>query len=275
MAGQTARIAVMTTMGGCSGGCTALLYSMMPTRFGGCGYPSLEYSINGVLAGMVAVCGCCAVVPIWSVFFIISPIAVASFFINMKINEKLKVDDPLGASALHYGAPPHTARRPPHSLRQYPMHGGRGRARARDWARGGEGWGRGGSHVLLPFLRAGPGIVGVIMVGFFGTDELTSNAYGYTYGEWRTHGNAADYTGVFFGGNGTQLGYQLAACAIYSVYGLITCGILFFSMKVRSLAQSLALHPSGQDELSWYARYSPKEKGDGQMEPEAPGGQNL
>merc|ERR1712039_235855 len=149
--------------GGCSGGCTALLYSMMPTRFGGC--------------------GCCAVVPIWSVFFIISPIAVASFFINMKINEKLKVDDPLGASALHYG----------------------------------------------------PGIVGVIMVGFFGTDELTSNAYGYTYGEWRTHGNAADYTGVFFGGNGTQLGYQLAACAIYSVYGLITCGILFFSMKLAKI----------------------------------------
>ena len=79
----------MTTMGGCSGGVTALLYGLCPEKFGGVGYPSLEYSINGVLSGMVAVCGCCAVVPIWSVFWFISPIAVASFFINMKINEKL------------------------------------------------------------------------------------------------------------------------------------------------------------------------------------------
>merc|ERR1712066_841957 len=126
MAGQTARIAVMTTMGGCSGGCTALLYSMMPTRFGGCGYPSLEYTINGVLAGMVAVCGCCAVVPIWAVFWIISPIAYFSFVLNQKLCLMMKVDDPLGASALHFG----------------------------------------------------PGIVGVIMVGFFATDEHTLNAYG-------------------------------------------------------------------------------------------------
>jgi Amt family ammonium transporter len=170
----------MTTMGGCSGGVTALLYGLCPEKFGGVGYPSLEYSINGVLSGMVAVCGCCAVVPIWSVFWFISPIAVASFFINMKINEKLKVDDPLGASALHYG----------------------------------------------------PGVVGVIMVGLFGTDDLTSNAYGYTYGEWRDHGAKEDYIGIFMGGNGTQLGYQIAAIAIYSAYGLVTCGILFYGMKM-------------------------------------------
>ena len=55
--------------------------------------------------------------------------------------------------------------------------------------------------LLLPRRFAGPGIVGVIMVGFFATDELTSNAYGYEYGEYRDKGNKEDYIGVFFGGN--------------------------------------------------------------------------
>ena len=52
----------VTTLGGCSGGCVALVYGMIVER-----KPLLEYAINGVLAGMVTVCSCCAVVPIWGV----------------------------------------------------------------------------------------------------------------------------------------------------------------------------------------------------------------
>merc|ERR1712046_373813 len=61
MAGQTARIAAMTTLGGCSGGLTGLAYGFA-TR----GWADLGDSINGVLAGMVAVCSPCAVVEIWA-----------------------------------------------------------------------------------------------------------------------------------------------------------------------------------------------------------------
>ena len=95
---------------------------------------------------------------------------------------KLKVDDPLGASSLHFG----------------------------------------------------PGIVGVIMVGFFATDDLTGTAYGYTYGADRDDdwGDKDNYIGVFYGGNGKQLGIQLCACVIYAVYGFVTCGLLFFGMKM-------------------------------------------
>jgi Amt family ammonium transporter len=98
MAGQTGRIATMTTLGGCSGGCVGLLYNYIVTK-----HASMEHAISGVLAGMVSVCSPCAVVGIWAVFWVISPIGVLSYFFFMWVNTKCKVDDPLGASALHFG----------------------------------------------------------------------------------------------------------------------------------------------------------------------------
>jgi len=183
MAGQTARIAVMTTLGGCSGGVVSLLWGMYAK-----GYPSIEYAMNGVLAGMVAVCSPCAVVDIWAVFWFISPLAVASFWGLTALEEKFQIDDPLGASALHYG----------------------------------------------------PGIVGLIAVGFFGKPYFTENAYGYEYGAYRGYDPSdpdvyKNYVGVFYGGNGVQLGYQITAAIIFTVYGAIMCGLLFYSMKFLNI----------------------------------------
>lgn len=123
-----------------------------------------------------------------AVFWFISPLGVLSFFFFQWVNRKLKVDDPLGASSLHYG----------------------------------------------------PGIVGMIAVGFFGEKVITDNTYGCGgYGAWRGYNLSLssdelcpNYTGLFMGGNGTQLGYQLVAILVYTVYGFITCGLLFGSMKM-------------------------------------------
>jgi Amt family ammonium transporter len=204
MAGQTGRVAVMTTMGGCSGGMVGLFYGYIVTgkMCGGesksvLGHASLEHVICGILAGMVSVCSPCAVVNIAAVFWCISPVGVLSYFFFMWVNTKCKVDDPLGASALHFG----------------------------------------------------PGAVGMIAVGFFATPELVNTYYACSYGSVRIGDNAAlpceCYHGLFFGGNGQQMGIQLMALAIYTIYGFITCGILFYGMKACKI-----LRVSEEDELA-------------------------
>lgn len=203
----TARIAVITTLGGCSGGVVSMIYGWRAV-----GHSSLEYAINGVLAGMIAVCSCCAVVDVWAVFWIISPLGVASFWACEWASKKMLVDDPLGASSIHYG----------------------------------------------------PGAVGMIAVGFFANKRFVSDVYlaGYDTSEndcgdlngltkvpsgsdnvdgdfifykYRKNDGCKDFYGLFFGGNGTQLGWQIAALALFTVWGIVTCGLIFFPMKYMGI----------------------------------------
>lgn len=206
-ANLTARIAVITTLGGCSGGIVSLMWGWYAV-----GISSIEYALSGVLAGMVTVCSCCAVVDVWAVFWIISPIGVFSYWLCQWANVKLGVDDPLGASSLHYG----------------------------------------------------PGAVGMIAVGFFATPRYISDVYlnGYDGGKddcadltgltevpdgednvdgdfifykFRKDDGCKDFYGIFYGGNGTQLGWQLGALGLFTVWGIVTCWLIFFPMKYMGI----------------------------------------
>merc|ERR1719230_477311 len=87
----------MTTLNGCFGGCFALLYEVVVNK-----KVSVDGACIGVLAGMVGICTSCGVCPLWTTCFINTPISVLSYYFGIWFNNKLQVDDPLGASALHY-----------------------------------------------------------------------------------------------------------------------------------------------------------------------------
>ena len=87
----------MTTLSGCSGGITALLWTYLMEK-----HASLESAMTGVLAAMVGICSSCGCTTIWAAFWVIAPVAVLAYRFGLWFHLKLKVDDPLGASALHY-----------------------------------------------------------------------------------------------------------------------------------------------------------------------------
>ncbi|WP_458413779.1 ammonium transporter [Schinkia sp. CFF1] len=93
--GSLASIAINTMLSGASGGTTALIMTMK--KFGKAD-PSM--TINGVLAGLVAITAGCAFVTQWSAILIgiISGLIViyATLFVDF-----LKIDDPVGAVAVH------------------------------------------------------------------------------------------------------------------------------------------------------------------------------
>jgi len=178
----TARIACLTALGGCSGGCVGLIVGLYQSRGD---VVSLEHTMNGVLCGMVACCSCCGMVEIWAIVFFISPIATVVFYSLQYVLVSWKVDDPLGASSLHWG----------------------------------------------------PGLVGMVANGFFATEEYVDYVYGDSvvgcpYYPWARAGDSCkDYYGIFYGGTGKQLGYQILASLIYTVYGAILCGAMFYGLK--------------------------------------------
>ncbi len=95
MDGNLSTIALNTTLAAASGGAAAMLYTMF--RYGNAD-PSM--TINGALAGLVAITAGCAFVGPYSAIIIglISGLLViwGTLFID-----KLKVDDPVGAVAVH------------------------------------------------------------------------------------------------------------------------------------------------------------------------------
>mmetsp|Transcript_29300 Transcript_29300/g.68198 ORF Transcript_29300/g.68198 Transcript_29300/m.68198 type:complete len:519 (+) Transcript_29300:62-1618(+) len=186
MAGQTSRIAVITMLGGCSGAMTGLILGYIVFK-----HASVEYVMNGILAGMVTVCSCCAVCQVWHIAFIISPCGALSYFGLAKLLELIKVDDPLGAGPLHYG----------------------------------------------------PGIVGLLAAGLFASPEYVTAAYGCSFPH-RLDDGCKDYYGLFMGGTGKQFGLQVYAGVCWTIWGAVTCGILFFSMKAAGI-----LRVSLDDEL--------------------------
>lgn len=192
---MTPRLAILTALAGCSGGCTGLL-----TGYYASGYKviSLEYVMNGVLCGMVGICSCCAMVEIWHAVFFIAPISMVFFLGLQKVLLRFQVDDPLGASSLHWG----------------------------------------------------PGLIGMLSVGIFGTKEYTDVIYGAdTNGGCpdpfdRLQKPCADFYGIFYGGNGKQLGYQIAGSIIYTIYSLGICFLMFGACKALGW-----LRVSKEDEL--------------------------
>eukprot|EP01064_Diplonema_japonicum_P004118 TRINITY_DN12702_c0_g1_i1.p1 TRINITY_DN12702_c0_g1~~TRINITY_DN12702_c0_g1_i1.p1 ORF type:complete len:476 (+),score=75.76 TRINITY_DN12702_c0_g1_i1:53-1480(+) len=68
------------------------------------------------------------------------------------------------------------------------------------------------------------GFWGLTAVGFFATHDNVNRAYGSTYGD--------DRVGVFYGGNGKQLGTQMLAGAIILTWSLGLSLILFMVLKL-------------------------------------------
>lgn len=93
---QLSQIFATTTVAPAVATCTAMIYTWIRN-----GKPDVSMSLNGSLAGLVAVTAGCANVDVIG-SFIIGAIAgvlvcVAVYFVE----DKLKVDDPVGAVAVH------------------------------------------------------------------------------------------------------------------------------------------------------------------------------
>merc|ERR1711988_1054933 len=84
---QVGRMAVMTTLNGCFGGCFALFYEVVVNH-----KVSVDGACIGVLAGMVGICTSCGVCPLWTTCFINTPISCLSYYFGQWFNTKLKAD---------------------------------------------------------------------------------------------------------------------------------------------------------------------------------------
>mgnify|MGYP001007741358 FL=1 len=89
--------AVNTLLAGAAGGCAAMLYMWL---FGASKKPDPGFSVNGILAGLVAITAPCAFVEIWAAV-VIGLIAGVWVCIASNLLEKLKIDDPVGAVPVH------------------------------------------------------------------------------------------------------------------------------------------------------------------------------
>jgi len=99
LAGTDLRIAVVavnTMLASAAGGFAAYLYTKI--RFG---KPDLSMMCNGMLAGLVAITAPCAFVSPGSSMFIGLVAGVLVVEAALFIERKLKIDDPVGASAVH------------------------------------------------------------------------------------------------------------------------------------------------------------------------------
>jgi ammonium transporter, Amt family len=99
LAGMDTRLAVVATntmLASASGAFGAYLYVNM--RFG---KPDTTWLCNGMLAGLVAITAPCAFVSAWAAILIGAVAGVLVVVSAMFIERKLKIDDPVGASAVH------------------------------------------------------------------------------------------------------------------------------------------------------------------------------
>jgi Amt family ammonium transporter len=93
--GTVARIIVNTFLAGCIGAIAAMMCSWF--KFG---KPDVGMSLNGVLAGLVAITSPCATVtPLGAL--IIGLVAGVLVFYSVLLFDKIKVDDPVGAVSVH------------------------------------------------------------------------------------------------------------------------------------------------------------------------------
>ena len=99
LSGMDTRLAVVATntmIAGATGTFAAYLY--VKTRFG---KPDPSWLANGMLAGLVAITAPCAFVSAWAAALIGAVAGVLVVVAAVFIDTKLKIDDPVGASAVH------------------------------------------------------------------------------------------------------------------------------------------------------------------------------
>jgi Amt family ammonium transporter len=90
-----ALIAVNTNLAACAGACVAMVIAWSKT-----GKPDIGMTLNGALAGLVAITAPCAnVTPVSAI--IIGAIGGGLVYVSINFFEKVKVDDPVGAVSVH------------------------------------------------------------------------------------------------------------------------------------------------------------------------------
>lgn len=93
---DAARIAVTTTLSAATGGCATLgLHVALGNP------PDVAPALNGILAGLVSITAACPVVEPWAAF-LIGLIAAPVYYGASTMLKKLKIDDPLDASPVHF-----------------------------------------------------------------------------------------------------------------------------------------------------------------------------
>ena len=99
LSGMDTRLAVVATntmLAGATGAFAAYVY--VKARFG---KPDPSWLANGMLAGLVAITAPCAFVSAWAAALIGAVAGVLVVVAAVFIDSKLKIDDPVGASAVH------------------------------------------------------------------------------------------------------------------------------------------------------------------------------
>lgn len=91
-----AHIAVTTTLGAAGGGVAALITSWLNY-----GKPDPSMTLNGVLAGLVAITAPCASVTTWAALIIGIVAGVLVFYAVLFIERVCRIDDPVGAVSVH------------------------------------------------------------------------------------------------------------------------------------------------------------------------------
>jgi Amt family ammonium transporter len=91
----TTYIALTTTLGGCAGAITAMLFAWFKW-----GKPDLTMALNGVLAGLVGVTANCNQISILESLYI-GGIAGVIVVLGIMLLDKLQIDDPVGAFPVH------------------------------------------------------------------------------------------------------------------------------------------------------------------------------
>mmetsp|Transcript_12281 Transcript_12281/g.16572 ORF Transcript_12281/g.16572 Transcript_12281/m.16572 type:complete len:717 (-) Transcript_12281:320-2470(-) len=230
----TSRVAVITLLCGCSGGSVSLIIGRFRE-----GYISLEYGQLGVLAGLVSVASCCAVVEPWCAVWIISPLAVFLFWSIDKVQKKFGIDDPLRASSVH--------------------------------------WGAGAISILAVGFFASPKYMSqVYLNGYDGGNNKCSPLQGLTIRldddfkanqadtaralyRYRRNDKCRDFYGIFYGGSGIQLAWQCAALLLHTSFALVTSTFIFGSLKYLDLlrvrledeVRGLDITHHGGDAYAW------------------------
>jgi Amt family ammonium transporter len=95
LAALAAKVAVTTTLAAGTGVSTAALYSRLTT-----GKYDMGLTINGALAGLVAITAPCATVEPWAAV-VIGAIGAMVMMGGVRLLDNLKIDDPVGAVSVH------------------------------------------------------------------------------------------------------------------------------------------------------------------------------
>ena len=96
-ASSLAAIFVNTTVAPAVASCATMFYTWIKN-----GKPDVSMTLNGALAGLVAVTAGCAVVPAWAAVIIGLVAGVLVVVVVEVLDQKLHIDDPVGAVGVHF-----------------------------------------------------------------------------------------------------------------------------------------------------------------------------